>query len=457
MAENSKERIEKIRLDFKKASENSGYTDTSSIGFFKRNILQLSNAIITSDTNHFVYRNDKITNYLNTVLKKIIAGNNQLNKTDFKIYTAQTNEVNAANYSQGVLFVNLGIIYRCNNEDQLAFVICHEMSHDYMDHVIKGIKKRNEIYNSSTLEKEMSQLSKEKFNRYKRFEEVSKKYLAKYQNTSREYELQADSLGLAFLKNTGYEQTAAYNQLLILDSCDKFYFTTKIPFTKIFNFDDLKFDEEWLKDEEQTDWGNNVNSLNIPDSLKSHPDAKIRADKLLHSIKVQKTAMGVLKNDFGEFKKLALYEGLEKYINEGMYCLSLYNSLQLLNETPGQPYLILNSVRCLIEMSFFKQHHLSSQIIDIPDKNFPLSYNELLNFINNINDKMALNLAEQLLKKHKDIFSIVDPLYGYLESLMELKKQTSSKNNIIAETYSKKYADTYYLNELKKRINLIHD
>ncbi|MBA3682786.1 MAG: M48 family metalloprotease [Bacteroidetes bacterium] len=452
--ENNKERIDSLRWDFKQAGENNGYSDTASKRIFKTAMLDLSESIISSDTSHLVFRKDPVSEYLNTILKKIIAGNAELKNTNFKLYTSYNNEVNAANYSQGVLFINLGVIYRSASEDELAFVICHEMGHNYLDHVVKGIKKRIEVYRNTGFSKELSKLSKEEYNTRAKTIALLNTYLARHLNYSREYELQADSIGLRFLKNSGYDPKAAYKQLMMLDTCDEFYFLKPIPFKKYFDFEDLKFEQRWLSNEESSDWGSNMASFEIPDSLKTHPDAKIRGAVLLPMIKIIGKITTAQKSEFTTTKTIALYGGLERYINENKYSLSLYNTLQLLDQNPNEPYLILNTVRCLLEVSFFKQHHYYSYVVDLPDKYFPPAYNDLLNFLSNINDKTTLTIAEHFLNSRKHLVDPNDPFLGYIEALTKLKKQPGTKNTI-ADEYAKKYTDSYYLKDIKNRSLLI--
>jgi hypothetical protein len=40
---------------------------------------------------------------------------------------------------------NLGLIGKIETESQLAFIICHEIGHDLLGHVVKGIIKRLDI------------------------------------------------------------------------------------------------------------------------------------------------------------------------------------------------------------------------------------------------------------------------------------------------------------------------
>jgi Peptidase family M48 len=327
------------------------------------------------------------------------------------------------------------------------------MGHNYLNHVVKGIKKRIEVYSNSDLSKNLAKLSKQEYNTRQKTIVLLNTYLARYLNNSREYELQADSIGLRFLRNSGYDQKSAYKQLMMLDTCDEFYFSKPVPFKKYFDFEDLKFDARWLINEENSDLGSNM-SFEIPDSLKTHPDAKLRAATLLPIIKSNSKIITVQKNEFNTVKKNALYSGLERYINENKYGLSLYNTIQLLDQNPNESYLILNTVRSLLEISLFKQHHYYSYVVDMPDKYFPPAYNDLLNFLGNINDKTALTIAEHFLNSRKHLIDPNDPFLGYIEALTKLKKQPETKNTI-AEEYAKKYNDAYYLKEIKTRVKLI--
>ena len=54
----------------------------------------------------------------------------------------QQKDINAFALPGGPVFVNVGTIMAAENEAELAGVIAHEMSHVYMQHSIKGMRKQ---------------------------------------------------------------------------------------------------------------------------------------------------------------------------------------------------------------------------------------------------------------------------------------------------------------------------
>ena len=60
----------------------------------------------------------------------------------YQFHVVQQKEINAFALPGGPIFVNVGTIMAADNEAELAGVIAHEMSHVYMQHSIKGMRKQ---------------------------------------------------------------------------------------------------------------------------------------------------------------------------------------------------------------------------------------------------------------------------------------------------------------------------
>jgi hypothetical protein len=60
----------------------------------------------------------------------------------YQFHVVQQKEINAFALPGGPVFINVGTIMAAANEAELAGVIAHEMSHVYMQHSIKGLRKR---------------------------------------------------------------------------------------------------------------------------------------------------------------------------------------------------------------------------------------------------------------------------------------------------------------------------
>jgi hypothetical protein len=60
----------------------------------------------------------------------------------YQFHVVQQKEINAFALPGGPIFVNVGTIVAASNEAELAGVIAHEMSHVYMQHSVKGMRKQ---------------------------------------------------------------------------------------------------------------------------------------------------------------------------------------------------------------------------------------------------------------------------------------------------------------------------
>ena len=84
-----------------------------------------------------------IYEYVNTVFKKIVKFNPQIGFK--KVIIVKTESVNAFTAGEGIIYLNLGLLYRIQSEEQLAYILCHEFSHDKLNHlrllIIKKVRR----------------------------------------------------------------------------------------------------------------------------------------------------------------------------------------------------------------------------------------------------------------------------------------------------------------------------
>jgi hypothetical protein len=81
--------------------------------------------------------NDPVSLYLNKVLEEVTRPFPHL-RNKIRIYAVKSAVVNAFTTNNGIIFVNLGLLARLENEAQLAFVIAHEVVHFEKQHVLNA-------------------------------------------------------------------------------------------------------------------------------------------------------------------------------------------------------------------------------------------------------------------------------------------------------------------------------
>jgi beta-barrel assembly-enhancing protease len=81
------------------------------------------------------------TQYVRQLGQKLVAVIPQQYSWPYEFHVVQQKEINAFALPGGPIFINVGTITAADNEAELAGVMAHEMSHVYMQHSIKQMKK----------------------------------------------------------------------------------------------------------------------------------------------------------------------------------------------------------------------------------------------------------------------------------------------------------------------------
>jgi len=146
-----------------------------------------------------------------------------LKKYNWRIYLHNSNEVNAFAALDGIIIINRGIIDFCQDDDELAIVIGHEIAHMKEDHVKKQLATR--IVMEPIIDRVSSLIARKK-NRELSTEEISDKEISDKElfqfifglsgelallKYSRSQEEKADEIGAMYAANVGYDTDKGYN------------------------------------------------------------------------------------------------------------------------------------------------------------------------------------------------------------------------------------------------------
>jgi len=158
--------------------------------------------------------------YLQSIVQKIIAANDELKGLDMRVVFSRDWWPNAYSMGEGTISINAGLMIFLDNEAELVFVLCHELSHYYLNHSTKAIKKYVETINSDAYQKELKRLSKQEFNVNRQLEKLVRSIAFDSRRHSRENEAEADRQAFTFMKRTGYDCGAIKTSLSVLDVID---------------------------------------------------------------------------------------------------------------------------------------------------------------------------------------------------------------------------------------------
>ena len=154
---------------------------------------------------------DYLNDLMGLILKK-----NKINE-NIQVYGFKSSYSNAFATDAGILFVNLGLLSKINTENELAFALCHELSHYMLKHSLQG----------ELIKYDQQKLAEK--NAITAYDKLVQKHAF-----SQKFELQADSLGLVYFMNAGFKGDIAPDIFNILK--DRHYVRDEVNLNSIVDF-----------------------------------------------------------------------------------------------------------------------------------------------------------------------------------------------------------------------------
>ncbi len=374
-----------------------------------------------------VIYDESLYNYIDSIFNVITKSNPKLQSMEFRFFISNSPIPNAASIGDGTFIINLGLIRKLDNEAQLAFVICHEISHFYLDHSNQSVLKRHEKAQSKIFQKELDSIAAQKYGRNNMMKSMLKNNIYSQMNHSRLQEMEADSLGLVFFKNTIYNPTQSITCMNLLDTIDFYKYHEKINYNKSLSFENYPFRNRWLESETSMFGGPIEENYWDRDSIKSHPDCKIRSaflkNSLLHTkVKVQNNYLQDSAY-FASVKEQADYEFINSWIYYEDYGHALFFCLKQLESNQNDTYLLIK-VSQIFKLIYDSQiNHQYSKYVERPSPNNEKEYNQFLDFLDNIRLSEFANLSYHYHLAH---FTKLNQNKIYLANYNYFKTQTSN-------------------------------
>ncbi|WP_264553358.1 M48 family metallopeptidase [Flavobacterium sp. N2038] len=271
----------------------------------------------------------KINKYLQSILAEIYKANSQIDHNDFYFLINKSLIPNAACYGNGIFTVNLGLFNLAESDDEIAFVICHELSHYILKHNDNSLQNYLKTINSKEVKQKINTATNLKYGRRAAVAELLKDLKFNFMKHSRTAEIQADSLGFELFNKTKYNKEASVNMLKKLDLSDEMFFKNPTNLKENFTFTEYPFKDVWIEQEDKIfDTKESVNDFALnKDSTKTHPDIPLRIENILQHHKLTSTA--VTKDELQLIKKLIDENSLIIYSDNHKLDILLYQLLSL--------------------------------------------------------------------------------------------------------------------------------
>lgn len=335
--------------------------------------------------------------YLQQILGKIVEGNDELKPLTIRLIFSRDGWPNAYSVGEGTLIVNAGLLVRMKTEAELAFVLCHELAHYYLDHSEKRIQKTISTVNSETFRAEMKKLSKQEYGAGAELDKLLISLAFNSRRHSRENEAEADELAIKFLRKTSYNGQGAITCLQMLDQVDDTTFYASLNLKELFSFPGYTFKNRWVQQESSifSQMKEDASELTEQekDSLKTHPDCQKRIAVMEPVIRSLNAGQDFLVDAdlFSRLQDRFAIEIIEELYREERYSVNLYYSLGLLQTGRHKTYAVYTVARVLNDLYEAQLQHHFGLFVEKENRAYIANYNLLLRLL----DRLRLNeLAE---------------------------------------------------------------
>ena len=157
-----------------------------------------------------------VVEYVNRIGQNLVK--NSDSKVPFTIKVLDTDEINAMALPGGFFYVNSGLILACDSEDELAGVMAHEIAHVAAHHAAREMTRMNYMQIGSIPLMIVAQGS---WTGYGIYEASQLAIPITFLQFSRQFEAEADFLGIQYMYRAGYDPQGMVSIFEKLDALEK--------------------------------------------------------------------------------------------------------------------------------------------------------------------------------------------------------------------------------------------
>ncbi len=407
---------------------------TYQVGMFNRDLILL---------------NDDITGFLQSVQKNIYDANPEL-VAETTVYPYRSETPNALSMGNGTLCFMLGLLARLETEDEVAFVLCHELAHHHRKHTERKMAQLAEANYDKELKKKIDGIMSSPYNRYSKLKELFSSLDISFSKHSRFAEFEADSAGLVYYLNTRYNRLAPLRVMQILDKADSSQYSENIDLKKVFSFAEYPFKESWIDYRKSETWHAPLKNSQS-DTARTHPSCMLRFDALKLYLKVDQVSHEQLIQGIpiDGMRLKAEFETIHSQYHFKQYGKALFNALLLAERHPKEVYLHAMIGKSLYKLYQAQKEHQLGKVLELPDSRFPENYDRFLTFIHKLRlSELAALAYHYVTTRPMSYYENEEFVHAlWMCSRLDMSKMDSFK---VRQEYEAMFPDGKYLDEMKK-------
>lgn len=343
---------------------------------------EMSDAFINTIEEGYFVENEVYRDFLDDVLEKIQKSNLDYPAIkDTKILLSHGALPNAYAIGNDMVVLYMALVKSIPNEYELAFIICHEIAHNLLEHSYNDIVEHASLKTSKKIRKKTREVRWSRYNRGQQALGLYKDIVYGKRKNNRKLEHQADSLGFILYENAFPDKKyQAIKSLQTLGSIDvEREMLSYSDYKMLFDTEKHSFKKEWINNEELSQYNyDTTQRFWQVDSLKTHPDCDLRIASLEQHFNTSSSDTVIPSEVFTVIQKAShANQVLGLYAIEE-YGRSLYEALLLLKNNPSDSLLNQIVTQNLIKLQKAQRNYVLNRYLALPSPRYSNSYNAFL-------------------------------------------------------------------------------
>lgn len=358
---------------------------------------QTTDYLINLVENEKFINDDEIQAYIDEINEKLTIHNPEVKKIK-KLLIARDGLQNAISYGEGTVSINLGLIAQAESEDMIAFILAHERAHYHLNHLRKRIDSHLRRASTRSVERRIKKIPEGTMT-LEDLEYVQYWFSTMFMK-SRGNELEADSLALLMLKNSGYSVHASIEALKKLKSAYHPIYPLKTSLFDAFIFKEIPFKKRWLTPRKALQADDLFRHLLNNDSIETHPDLDLRVQRII--AETMNTAPRTSTPIPSNLKSVSHNNLVDCFYETKFYDLGIHHALQLKAQADNKSYFDFEIGRMLYEIALAKNDKILPGVIRINIDHYPDETKALNYFLYNLTVAEAAEISYLYVKKNFD-------------------------------------------------------
>ena len=405
---------EKFQRKINNIQQGDGLLQKAEEAFYQENFYYINELLLSGK----VLFNDPVTKYINQLADHLLKGEPELRKK-IRLYAVKSPSANAFAANNGIILVNIGLISKLENEAQLAFILCHEISHFTQKHPL-------DIFLQSKVSEKTTAQSARNY--------AGEEIILNRNLYSQDKEKEADSLGLELYMASSYDLQASTTVFDIL-------IKSKNPFANQ-DFDPAFFETPSLQFPDSFFTNKSLRLEQIQDGNASESSSHLTPE--IRKQFVEKRVSGLFndgrelfllgKDQFMLIRKICRFESSYYFLVEKDYEKAIYSAWFLLKDNPESLFLQKIIAQALYGLA---KHAMAGKLWDVREElSLSAEFLHLSQIIEQLEDLEMATFSLMYNWKTSKIMPEDVEIQMMVEDLMKVLSQNyvaanQSKNNSI--------------------------